>query len=108
MPESDRREVLSGNGLDSETTERLETELEDIRERGLAVDEGQSHDNIWAVAAPVKVGDEIYGSLLISTVLHRLDERRANQELPNLLVQTVKEVEHRLSRYDFDDLYSNW
>jgi DNA-binding IclR family transcriptional regulator len=108
MPESDRRDILSGNGLNSETTERLETELEDIRERGLAVDEGQSHENIWAVAAPVKVGDEIYGSLLISTVLHRLDERRANRELPNLLVQTVKEVEHRLSRYDFDDLYSNW
>ena len=88
--------------------ERLRTELEGIRTDGVCVDEGETHENIWAVAAPVNVGGEIYGSLMISTVLHRTDTRRTGQELPNLLIQTVKEIEHRLSRYDFDDLYANW
>lgn len=106
MTESQRNEAIPSLGLDAETTEQLRTELETIREEGVAVDEEQSHDNIWAIAAPVKVGDEIYGSILISTVLHRLDEQRANTELPVLLIQTVKEIQHRLSKYDFDDLYS--
>ncbi len=108
MSETRRDEVISDLGLDIETAEQLRSELEIIRENGFAVDNEQSHDNIWAISAPVKVGDEVYGSILISTVSHRLDEQRANTELPNLLVQTVKEIQHRLSKYDFDDLYSSW
>jgi DNA-binding IclR family transcriptional regulator len=108
MSETSRCDILSSTEMDDETTERLESEINLIKDKGLSVDEGQIHENIWAIAAPVKVSDEIYGSILISTVLHRMDKQRANQELPNILIQTVKEIEHHLSRYDFDDLYSNW
>jgi DNA-binding IclR family transcriptional regulator len=105
--ESFRDDIISAMDIDQDGAEQLRTELSEIRREGVSVDRGHSHENIWAIAAPVTVGGEIYGSLLISTVLHRLDERRA-KELPELLRQTVKEIEHRLSRYDFDDLYSNW
>ncbi|WP_136601520.1 IclR family transcriptional regulator [Salinigranum halophilum] len=106
LSDSVRADVLSDLGSETEAG-RVRSELEAIRTEGVCVDEGLSHENIWAVAAPVKVGDEIYGSLMISTVLHRIDAQQARQELPNLLVQTVKEVEHRLSRYDFDGLFSS-
>lgn len=104
LPDSIREELVSS----VEFEEQLQEELTDIRNDGICIDDGQAHDNIWAAAAPVKSDGEVHGSLMISTVRHRLDPRRASQELPALLTQTVKEVEHRLSRYDFDDLYSNW
>ncbi len=103
--ESLRRDILDRSDLEEEAIRRVEDQIEVIRNEGILVDAGETHDNIWGVAAPVEVDDEIYGSLLISTVLHRLDDQRAQQELPALLRQTAKEVEHRLSRYDFDDLY---
>jgi DNA-binding IclR family transcriptional regulator len=104
LPDPMREELVSSVEFD----EQLREELTDIRNEGICIDDGQAHDNIWAAAAPVRSGDEIHGSLLISTVRHRLDPQRANQELPALLMQTVKEVEHRLSGYDFDDLHSHW
>ncbi len=98
--------ILAELGDDAER-DRTRTELDRIRTDGVCVDDGNTHENIWAVAAPVNVGGEIHGSLMISTVLHRIDTRRTGGELPNLLVQTVKEIEHRLSGYDFDHLYAN-
>lgn len=108
MPDSFQRGVISEAGLDEQAAEREYRKLERIRDEKIDVDEGQAHENIWAVAAPVVVEDELYGSIMISTVRHRLDEQRARHELPALLRQTVREVEHRLSRYDFDNLYSPW
>jgi DNA-binding IclR family transcriptional regulator len=106
--ESFQQEVIAESGDEQVSIEALHEELQSIRAEGYTVDRGQSHENIWAVAAPVMIGGELHGALMISTVLHRFDEQRGKDELRRLLLQTVKEIEHRLSRYDFDDIYANW
>lgn len=108
MPDDEQREIIDRMGIDSGEAEQLRAELDSIEEGRLSIDEGQAHENIWAVAAPVKADGRVHGSITISTVQHRLDERRANDELPKLLEQTVNEIEHRLSVYDFTDIYSTW
>ncbi|ELY50893.1 IclR family transcriptional regulator [Natronolimnohabitans innermongolicus] len=108
MPDEFRRDVFEAEELGSRRRDELEAELETIANQRHLVDDGQTHENIWAIAAPVRTGDELYGSLMISTIRHRLDDRRARTELPDLLDRTVQEVEHRLAKYDFDDLYSTW
>ena len=108
MPDEFRRDVLKTDNLDTQRRDELERELETITNQRLLVDDGQTHENIWAVAAPVMTGGEIYGSIMISTIRHRLDDQRARTELPDLLERTVREVEHRLAKYDFDDLYTTW
>lgn len=108
MAEPARRELLSERELGEQQRDELEAELERISDERIHVDEGRTHENIWAIAVPVKTGGEIHGSLMISTVRHRLDEQRAQRELPDLLDRTAQEIEHRLAKYDFDDLYSTW
>lgn len=106
--ESFQQEVIAEHAPEQVSIDTLHEELQSIRAEGYNVDRGRSHENIWAVAAPVTVGGELHGALMISTVLHRFDEQQEKEELQALLLQTVKEVEHRLSRYDFDDIYENW
>lgn len=108
MSDDEQREVIDGMEIDAGEVEQLRAELDAIEEGRFSIDEGEAHDNIWAVAAPVKAEGRIHGSITISTVQHRLDEQRANDELPKLLEQTVNEIEHRLSVYDFTDIYSTW
>ncbi len=108
MPDEFRRNILEMDDLDTQRRDELEQELEAITNQRLLVDDGQTHENIWAVAAPVRTGSEIYGSLMISTIRHRLVDQQARTELSDLLDRTVQEVEHRLAKYDFDDLYTTW
>lgn len=108
VSEAAQREVISASELDESSIEELHADLETIRTDGIIVDDGQTHKNIWAVAGPLTVDGTLHGALMISTVRHRLDQDRARQQLPDLLRQTIKEVEHRLSVYDFTDAYSTW
>ncbi|MFC6719785.1 IclR family transcriptional regulator [Natrialbaceae archaeon GCM10025810] len=107
MPDTYKRKITTLSS-DEPIDEELKAELETIRAEGVWIDSGQTHEKIWAVAAPVEADGEIHGSLMISTVRHRITDQRAKEELPAMLDQTVREVEHRLSQYNFANLSSPW
>ncbi|WP_049987495.1 IclR family transcriptional regulator [Halobellus rufus] len=61
--------------------ERLEAELEAIREKGYGIDRNEQVVGMGTVAAPVRVGDEVLGSIGIVCPSDRLRDEDYRQEL---------------------------
>nr|WP_246084522.1 IclR family transcriptional regulator C-terminal domain-containing protein [Salinadaptatus halalkaliphilus] len=76
-------------------TDRAElyAELEEIRERGYAVDDEERIRGLRCVAVPVMRDDEVLGGLSVSGPTQRFDHNGFIEELADLLQNTARVIE---------------
>lgn len=104
MPDAEWRGVLEETGLRRLTDhtiisfEKMEEEIEAIRDRGYAVDDEEADDELTCIAAavPTSDGSPARSALSISFVTHRLTPGRL-QDAGHKTVAAAKEVAARLN-----------
>lgn len=94
--------LINQTGLTGETAEtittrgELESQLEEIRKRGIAFNDGESHERVRAVGSPIILDDEVYGAVSVAGPAKRLTGEYFNSEIPDLLLGAVNEIELKL------------
>jgi len=93
-------EILEQEGMarftENTITDRdaLERELAAIRERGYAVDDGESYTGLRCVAAPVTRDDgEVLGAVSVSGPASRMNDERIESELSTLVVGAANVID---------------
>jgi len=105
MPTEDVESIIETRGLPATSKntitdpDELREEFEVIRDRGYALDRGESIDGFRCVAAPIinKKTSEVEGAISISGPRGRMRGNRFNEKLPQLLLDTIDIVEINLS-----------
>ncbi len=93
--------IIDQHGLPKMTentiTEREElfSELEDIRERGYAIDNEEKRKNLKCVAAPVQIDGSLIGAVSVSGPAERLTGKYLQEQLPDEVQQTANIIEVR-------------
>lgn len=103
--DEDRREaIIDRHGLKRKTEETvtdretLATELENAVERGYATVEGDHTPSLWGVGAAVTRPDgSVLGGITIAGPAYRLRGERIEEEIPQLLLGSLKEFELQLT-----------
>jgi DNA-binding IclR family transcriptional regulator len=100
LPDERVAEILDGLSTDGPTDnsitdrDRLENELEEIRERGYAFNDQESTTGLRAVGVPIRYDDgQVLGAISISGPANRLKGTYFREELPDLLLGAVNEIE---------------
>ncbi|MDS0300173.1 IclR family transcriptional regulator [Halogeometricum sp. S1BR25-6] len=100
LDESRVEEILDTHGLEPVTAntitdrETLYEELETIRERGLAFDDGERIRGLRCVAAPIlSNNDRILGAVSVSGPSNRVQGEYLEEELAQKLLETVNVIE---------------
>lgn len=104
LPEERVREIIARRGLESYTEntitdeDKLQSELEEIRSKHVAINEQEYIPGLTTVSVPV-IGpnEQICGALGISGPSHRLKGERLREEIPDLLLGTANELELKIS-----------
>jgi len=100
LPDERVHEILDNNDLVAWTEntivskEKLFEELEQIRERGYALNWEESMKGLRTIAVPVAPKERgVIGALSISGPAHRFTGEKFTEELPNLLLGVANELE---------------
>ncbi|GAB3031565.1 IclR family transcriptional regulator [Natronobiforma cellulositropha] len=100
LPTEEVREIIDQHGLVALTEhtitdpDALFAELEEIRERGYALNNQENIDSLRAVGVPVLGNnDQVIGSLSVSGPTHRFKGQYVEREIPDLLLGTANELE---------------
>ena len=99
LPKSEVEDIIDRRGFTEFTEntitdpETLFEELESVRERGYAFNREEHISGLRAVAAPVRNGGRVVGSLSVAGAARRMQGEYFEQELPELLLGVVNEVE---------------
>lgn len=103
FPDSRVEEILARHGLEAVTEHtitdegELFDELEEIRERGYAMNLEENIAGLHAVGVAVRRNDgSVCGAFSVSGPSHRITGERLREELPNLLLGTANELELNL------------
>lgn len=96
--------IIDRHGLPGRTDrtitdrERLYEELETVRERGFARNDGEEVRGIRAVGAPILTGDDsVLGAISISGPESRLQGDRFEEELPTRVMSAANVIEVNLN-----------
>lgn len=108
LPSEQVDEYIQTRDLTSHTAntitdpDRLRTELDRIRSRGVALDDEEHYDGVRCVAAPVSArGRGVLGTLSVSAPSDRLDDDRFRSTIPDKLQTAAGVVE-------VNSIYSAW
>jgi DNA-binding IclR family transcriptional regulator len=108
IPRAETHEYISQTGLPAQTentiteTDELLTELDRIKDRGIALDDQEHYTDIRCVAVPIVIDDEtVLGTISASAPLDRMSEERFRSTLPNKLQNIAGVVE-------INTTYSEW
>jgi DNA-binding IclR family transcriptional regulator len=99
LPDARVEEIIQQRGLPQRTDqtvsspEQLFAELEDIRERGYALNFEESIDGLHAVGASVVNEDGVLGAISISGAAHRMPESQCNGQIADRVLAATNEVE---------------
>lgn len=100
LPEERVHEIVDRHGLPEKTpktiTDRnaLFDELEAVRSRGYARDDGERIPGIRCIAAPIRMdGGEVLGAMSVSGPTKRLEGERFRTEIPELVCRAARVVE---------------
>lgn len=103
LPDERVDAIIDRWGLSPETAttitdrEELTTELERVRERGVAFNREECIDGLQAVGAPVLGPDgTVVGALSVSGPMHRMKGEWLEEEIPDLLLGSANELELNL------------
>jgi len=99
LPEERVEEILKKHGLPAYTERTLTnrsdllSELEEIRESGVAFADGEWTERIRAVASPVIRDEEVIGAVTLGAPTKRLSGSYFHNELPQLVTGAVSRLE---------------
>ncbi|MDS0295364.1 IclR family transcriptional regulator [Halogeometricum luteum] len=100
LPNKRVREIIHQRGLEAVSSQSITdedtlfTELERIRETGIAYNHGENMEVVRGVGATVTRPDgEVLGGVSISGPMHRMKGKRFTRELPELIQGTIGEFE---------------
>jgi DNA-binding IclR family transcriptional regulator len=100
LSESDRMAILDQHDLPAytqntiTTRDALESELQEIRNRGYSTNLQENTEGLRSVGVVVKGKlDEVIGALSVSGPTHRFQGEWFNDELPNILLGAANELE---------------
>lgn len=100
LPDDELEAFLEENTLEAYTEntitdrDRLDAELERVRDRGYAQNDEESMLGLRAVAAPIQYPDgRLLGVLSVSGPTHRMKGDRIENEIPDLLLGSSNEIE---------------
>ncbi|WP_144905957.1 IclR family transcriptional regulator [Halobellus captivus] len=103
LPASEVEEIIDQYGLpvltESTITNRdaLFAELDEIRERGFAINNSERIDGIRAVAVGITdADDQVIGAFGVSGPTRRMSDERIQNELPQTLLSLAEEFELRI------------
>lgn len=107
LPEERIHQALDLHGLPAKTPntitdrETLLTELEEIRETGVAFDDEERLEGMRGIATPIlnRETNELYGALTVAGPTRRMTDEKFREEYPLLLRQATNMVEVTLT-YD--------
>lgn len=95
-------EIINRHGLPAMTEntitdpDELFTELEEIRDRGYALNDNEEIIGTRSVGAPIVVDDEVLGAISVGGPANRLKRKRFEEELPRMVTGIVNEIELKL------------
>lgn len=102
LPESRVENIIDTFGLPERTdktiTDRdeLYDNLEKIRDRGYAVNDGETTEKVRAVASPILWGGTVCGAVGIAGPKHRLNGERFTDRLPTAILEAADTIELEL------------
>lgn len=102
LPEERVEEILDEQGLIERTDEtivdreELFRNLQTVRDRGYATNDGENVDGWRAVASPILHDGEVLGAIAASGPAHRLREERFTEEIPEIVMGATNEIQLQL------------
>lgn len=102
LPEETVEDIVQGHGLTQTTEntitdlEELKAELAEIRERGVAFDEGEAIAGVRSVGAPVVCDGEVLGAMAVVGPKDRFQGDLFREDLPTMVSGAANELELRL------------
>jgi len=100
LPESRVEEIIERRGLEQKTPQRVGSReevfdaLEEVRDRGYAIDDGERLEGLRCIAAPVKdSSDEVLGSISVSAPASRVSDDDLHGRLAERVLSAANVVE---------------
>lgn len=100
LPEARVEEIVDRHGLERKTPrsigsrEELFEELESVRERGYAVDDGERLEGLRCIATPIRSStDEVLGAISVSAPASRVSDEELHGELSELVLSAANVIE---------------
>ncbi|SDN23626.1 transcriptional regulator, IclR family [Halogranum gelatinilyticum] len=100
LPKSRVEEIVEHRGLETKTPKSIGTReelfdvLDDIRERGYAIDDGERLEGLRCLAAPVKASSgEVLGAISVSAPASRVSDEDLYGQLPERVLSAANVVE---------------
>jgi DNA-binding IclR family transcriptional regulator len=86
---------------DNTITDRaaFKEELDTVREQGYALNNGEAIRNVRGIARAICINDEVLGAVCIVGPKHRLKGDRFRETMPQKLIETVGDIELRLTDF---------
>lgn len=103
LPKEQVERIIEYRGLPPSTENSITDEatlfeqLEQVRERGYAINDEESVNGLRAIGAPIVAADEVVGAISVSGPVHRMKGDWFETELPDLLLGTANELELNIS-----------
>lgn len=103
LPDERVEEIIGQHGLPVATErtigtrEELSAELDQIRERGYAIDNAERVQGMRCIGCPILGVEEAYGAIGVSAPTRRLEGPAFEEEIPALLQQIANIIEVNLS-----------
>ncbi|EJN57733.1 transcriptional regulator, IclR family [Halogranum rubrum] len=100
LPKSRVEEIIDHRGLEQKTPKSIGTReelydvLDDVRERGYAIDDGERLEGLRCLAAPVKASSgEVLGAISVSAPASRVSDEDLYEALPERVLSAANVVE---------------
>ncbi|MFW6382411.1 MAG: HTH-type transcriptional regulator XacR [Haloferacaceae archaeon] len=100
LPESRVEAIIDQHGLERKTPQSIGSRdelfevLEDVRDRGYAIDDGERLEGLRCVAAPVlDSSDEVLGAISVSAPASRVKDEDLHGKLPERVLSAANVVE---------------
>jgi len=102
MPDERVEEIIDRHGLPPKTSrtitdpDELREELEEIRARGVAVNDREAAKGVRAIAAPIFNGEKVVSAVCVSGAANRMTDERCYEEIKPQLLEATNEIELKL------------
>lgn len=100
MEHSERERYLENTSLEPAQRAALLSEISSISEHGWAISSGEVDEGVWAVAAPVKIGQKTVSVLSVAGPRYRIGKDQ-EAEIRQLVINHAKEASENLTNFGY-------